>query len=293
MTIANVGVKPLPLGAQIGIVVALILGTPVRAQTVMSFEEYQAVDHSEPYVYRIEADSGALLYFGSRHSFDPEDPQMDTLRRVWNAFEPDVAFTEGTEVSSIDTLSRTDLIRRYGEVGMTWHLAQRDGVPVRTLDPSRKAEIDHLMQKGWTGEQLMLFYTLRQVAQSQDQEVSVELTEVVPKYLTSLAERFPLQGPTTLAQFEAAVARHLPDVQNWTALSRSYFYPGPQDPSYFTNKISTDSNQFRDQHHADLLIEAVRSGKRVFAIAGSAHAVMQEPALRGTLRPPDNHGDDR
>ena len=64
----------------------------------------------------------------------------------------------------------------------------------------------------------------------------------------------------------------------------SYFYPGPQDPSYFTNEVATESNHFRDQYHVKLLEEAVRSSKRVFAIVGSAHAVMQEPTLRSVLR---------
>lgn len=274
----------LRVGVQIGIAALVFLGAPVYAQGIMSFEEYQAIDHPEPYVYRIEADSGALLYFGSRHSFDPTDPQMDRLEEVWSTFKPDILYTEGTRVSAIDSLSQKQVMERFGEMGMTWHLAHQDRVPVRSLDPNRKAEIDYLKQQGWSGEQLMMFYTLRQVAQSQSQQGSIDLTQAVPKYLKSLVQRFNLQGPTTLTQFEDAVVRHLPGVQNWKAIPMSYFYPGPQDPSYFTNKISTDSNRFRDQYHVGLLTEAVRSGKRVFAIAGSAHAVMQEPALRALIQ---------
>lgn len=269
--------------AALMIIFAPLLYDTAQAQEIMSFEEYQSTDHPEPYIYQINTNSGALLYFGARHSFEPSDAQMKQLEKVWRDFKPDVAYTEGTNVSSIDSLARTQVIQRYGEVGLTWRLAHRDDVPVRSLDPNREDEVAYLNNQGWSGEQLMLFYTLRQVAQSHSQQAPVHLEQVVPQYLNSLAQRLGLKGPTTLSQFEQAVERLLPNVSNWKTIPMTYFYPGPQDPSYFTNEIATDSNRFRDRHHVDLLSEAVRSGKRVFVVAGSAHAVMQEPALRDAL----------
>lgn len=270
------------LGLVLFVLIAWIRG-PVQAQDIMSFEAYQALDHPEPYILRLRTDAGALLYFGSRHSFEPTDPQMEQLDEVWTAFRPEVVYTEGGEPLG-EALSRTEAIERYGEVGLTWFLAQRDSVPVRSLDPSRGAEITYLQGQGWEDAQLMLFYTLRNVAQSQSQQVTVDLAEAAPRYLASLTQRFDLEGPTTLAAFEEAVARLLPSVPDWTTIPMRYFYPGPQNPSYFTNEIATASNQFRDRHHVRLLEQAVRAGARVFAIAGSAHVVMQEPALRTGLQ---------
>lgn len=275
--------RSLVFSVRVNLIALLLFGAPVQAQQIMSFEEYRSLNHAEPFTYRLETDSGALLYFGSRHSFDPTDPQVDQIEEAWNAFQPDVAYAEGGELS-IESLSRKQAVERYGEFGVTWLLARRDGVPARSLDPSRAAEIAYLKKHGWSDEQLMLFFALRQVAQSQNQRVSIDLTEALPQYLNSLVQRFDLQGPTTLVQFEDTVGRLLPDVQTWKAIPTSYFYPGPQDPNYFTNEIATESSRFRDQYHVDLLVEAVRSGKRVFAISGSAHAVMQEPALRSRLQ---------
>jgi hypothetical protein len=266
-----------------GASLVLLMATRAGAQNIMSFEDYQALDHVEPYVYQLDTEKGSLLYFGSRHSFLPSDPQMEALSRAWTSFRPQMAFTEGGELS-IDSLTKEQIIQRYGEFGMTWWLARRDSVQVRSLDPDRKAEVAHLQGRGWTGEQLMLFFTLRKVAQSQEQLVNVDLAEVLPQYLQSMVHRFGLKGPTNIKEFEKAVKRLLPSLENWRTISMSYFYPGPQDPSYFTNQIATDSNHFRDQYQVKLLLEAVDGGKRVFAIAGSAHAVMQEPALRAALK---------
>ena len=95
-----------------------------------------------------------------------------------------------------------------------------------------------------------------------------------------MKQRFGLDGPTTIEEFEEFVQQLLPSVIDWQKISVSYFYPGPQSPEYFTNKIATDSNIFRDKYHVGLFSRAIQAGRKVFAVVGSAHVVMQEPALR-------------
>ncbi len=262
--------------------VLFLLTQPLPAQDILSFEQYQKTKHKEPYIIQLQLPTGTLLYFGSRHSFDPDDPQMDTLSRVFSDFSPDVVFTEAFP-EQVDSLSRQEAIKRSGEFGLTWKLAGENDIPVHSLEPDRTDEVAYLQNKTWSDTQIMLFYTLRQVAQSHQQQVSVDLSTVVPKYLTSLNRRFGLTVPTTLGAFEQAVHRLLPGVDTWQTIPGSYFYPGPREPEYFTNRIATDSNIFRDTYHVQVITEAVQQGKKVYAIAGSAHAVMQEPALRSVL----------
>ncbi|MBD3224817.1 MAG: hypothetical protein GF313_08815 [Caldithrix sp.] len=205
-------------------VIWAFLSMPSLSQNIMRFEQYQNVNHKEPYIYQIEANTGTLLYFGSRHSYDPDDPQLDTLINRFNRFAPDMVLTEA-----------------------------------------------------FPHTQLMLFYTLNQVAQNQGQRPSLNFSALVPKYLASLKQRFNLNGPTIIETFEKAVQRLQTDVNDWQRIARHYFYPGPQDPEHFTNRISTDSNIFRDRHHVNVITQAVKKGQKVFIIVGSAHAVMQEP----------------
>lgn len=261
----------------------LLLTAPLLSQDIMSFEQYQKVDHEEPYIYRIESNSGTLLYFGSRHSFDPSDPQMDSLTQAFNQFAPDVVITESFPKKFDYSLNKLEAIKTNGEFGLTWKLANEQNIPIHSIEPEKGKEVDYLKNQGWTDTQLMLFYTLRQVAQSHEQQQSENLSALVPEYLTSLKQRFGLNGPTTLEAFENAVKKLLPSVRNWKTIPTFYFYPGPQDPEYFTNRIATDSNIFRDKYHVEVITEAVQKGQKVFVIVGSAHAVMQEPALRSIL----------
>lgn len=260
-------------------------GAADRPPEILSFAAYQEVEHEEPYIYEVSAQGRpeALLYFGSRHTFDSEDEQLGQLARRWEEFRPTLVLTEGGELELTD-LSKTEIVSRYGEAGMVRWLARRDGVPARSLDPERGDEVRAMLNEGWSGEELMVFYTLRNVVQSNRQGQEVPYREVVPSYLESLVERFGLTGPTTLLGFETAIRELLPELEDWTQVPPSYLYPGPQDPSYFTNRLSTASNEFRDRYHVRLILDAVRDGGRVFVVAGSTHAVMQEPALRGRIR---------
>lgn len=247
----------------------------------MSFEQYQKIDHEEPYIYQVESNSGTLLYFGSRHSFDPGDPQMDTLDLRLNQFAPNIVLTEAFPENFDYSLNRKEAIRNSGEFGLTWKLSKALNIPVYSVEPEREKEVNYLKSQGWSDTQIILYYTLKQVSQSQGQ--NVPFADLLPKYLASLKQRFNLDGPVTLEAFEDSVKDLLPSVENWKSIPQYYFYPGPQDPEYFTNRISTDSNIFRDKFHVTIITEAIQKGQKVFVIVGSAHAVMQEPALRTIL----------
>lgn len=255
------------------------------ASEMMSFAAYQEVEHEEPYIYEVSVRGrpGAVLYFGARHTYEPEDEQLGQLARRWEDFRPTLALTEGGELELGD-LSKAEVVRRYGEAGMIRWLARRDGVPARSLDPERGDEVRALLDEGWSGEQLIVFYTLRNVVQSNRQGQDVEYRDVLPRYLESLVDRFGLEGPTTLGDFEAAIDELLPELDDWTQTPPSYLYPGPQEPDHFTNRLSTASNEFRDRYHVRSILDALQDGERVFVVAGSAHAVMQEPALRAGIR---------
>lgn len=260
--------------------------TLLRAQEIMGYEEYQRMEHEEPYILRVCAaeGNGELLYFGSRHSNDPKDSQMDQIARSFDAVLPDLALTEGGDLE-VDGLTREEAIRRFGESGLTRRLAHGLGVPAHNLDPAREAEIAHLRDElDFTVPQLKLFYTLRQVSQSHRSQAQIDFDQAVPQYLQHLSTERGLSGsPETLSEFEADVRRLLPQVTNWREISAQYFFPGPQDAHHFTNDIQTASNNFRDRYHVRRILEFVDSGSRVFAIVGSTHVVMQEQAIRKEL----------
>jgi hypothetical protein len=51
----------------------------------------------------------------------------------------------------------------------------------------------------------------------------------------------------------------------------------------FLNDISRASNAYRDEFIVRLLVQHVADGRRVFAVVGGSHVIMQEAALRARL----------
>lgn len=132
---------------------------------IMSFEEYVKKPHAAPYVLKLSAGRGRLVYFGARHTYDPNDPQLAQIEKLWSKLKPDIAFFEGADPENIPTPVKTrEEIVRGGEPSFVLFLASRDGVPVKTLEPSRRDEIALLLKK-YSPEEVKVFYVLRLVPQ--------------------------------------------------------------------------------------------------------------------------------
>jgi len=57
----------------------------------------------------------------------------------------------------------------------------------------------------------------------------------------------------------------------------------PTRTEHLTQRIARDSSSARDRYMAEKLVDAVQRHRRVFAVMGASHVVMQEPALRSRL----------
>ncbi len=253
---------------------------------LMTFEEYRGIEHPAPYVVRLaHRGGGELLFFGSRHSFEPSHPQFERLVGLWEEFRPTLAFWEGGGPLEVGD-DRDEVIRRAGEPGLVRYLAARDGVRAESPEPA-DGDVTALLLERFSAEQVKLFYVLRQVSQYvgyEGRELPVTLEEQVLSDLGAFAGHPGLAGPPTNLEEVGALAReHLPDLADWREVPLSYFAPGLEDGRQFTNDVALAASAFRDEHLMARIVEAVSAGERLFAVFGASHAVMQERALRHTL----------
>src|SRR6185503_19076554 len=122
-----------------------------------------------PYQLHLAARNGAqLTYLGVRHTFDPADTQFVSMQREFAALKPTVVFFEGAPSSRVDT-SATDAIRDDEEPGLARYLARAAGIPARSLEPSREAEVASLLQN-FSADDLVMFYTLRPMEELRDRQ---------------------------------------------------------------------------------------------------------------------------
>lgn len=238
------------------------------------------MSHPYPYILRLGSTEGQLLYFGSRHFFDPADPQVAQIQKLWAEFAPTVALNEGGDPVVAGTLE--DVVRQFGEPGLVRYLAARDKTPVMSLEPSRASEVATLSSH-YSREQIKLFYILRMVPQYRLATLSVPFEKKIEEDLVWFSKAYDLPGaPRTLAEIQELCASHLPELVHWSDVPQSYFDP-VREITRFTNDISRRLSDLRDEHMVDLLTRKVKAGARVFAVVGGSHVVMQEAALRGRI----------
>jgi hypothetical protein len=252
---------------------------------IMSFEEYVKKPHAIPYILKLSAGKGRLLYFGTKHTYDPNDPEIALMEKLWVKLRPDVAFFEGADPENIPAAVKTrQEITRGGEPSFVLFLATRDGVPVKTLEPSRSDEIALLLKK-YSAEEVKMFYLLRQIPQFKNAQHNETIEIYTQNVLGWLSLRPELKGtPRTIAELQASSSRLFPQLRDWRDVPDTWFNPAVSPPVTYLNDISRQLSEFRDRHMLTLLTEQVRRGKRVFAAVGASHVVMQERALRAAIK---------
>lgn len=238
-------------------------------------------DREWPYIVRLEAGPGALLYFGSRHTRDPNDPQIGEMRRLWSAFRPTVAVTEnrgGFYLGGLD-----GAVRALGEFGAVMDLAATAGVPVWSLEPAWEHEVAEVTAR-FDPAEATLFYTLRVfLSERGGRRSRTSIDRLTRGLLKKRGSRPGLAGslPTLEAMDSLWRARFTPGV-DWRYLPRDAVGPGPGAGRL--REIARHVNDVRDRHAARVILDLVLRGERVFAVAGGSHVVKQEPVLLAGLR---------
>ena len=250
---------------------------------IMSYAEYQGTEHEEPYVVRLREGDGELLYYGARHTQDPENPQVVEIQRLWEEFDPTIALAESRLGFFIGPLGPG--VEQFGEAGAVFALARRDDVPVYTLEAPLEMEMREVLKRH-PAERVALFYVLRgSIGRGSAEAVESEAAQLVEKRTRWPGLEGSLRG---VAHIDSIWARDFPDLPDWRELPARYTWPGHHDT--YLNEISTDVNQFRDRYMVALLTSLLERGERTFAVVGSSHVVMQEPALRAMTASSDMSG---
>jgi hypothetical protein len=244
-------------------------------QSILSYKQYATIRHRNPYILEFKSGFGLLLFYGAEHTVDPRSPEIADIESRWAGFKPTVAYNEGGNPPTIEDVS--DAIQQYGEPGLVRFLAGRDRVPVATFEPPFDEEVAYLL-RNYTPQQVKVFYALRQVAEERSRKASSSLEARISDWLSDYLPAHGLRNaPNNISEFNVACKSLFPELGDWHQVPVEWF--GPAKSGHFTNEIANDSGMFRDKHIFRVLVERVKRGDRVFAVIGSSHVVVQEPAL--------------
>lgn len=258
---------------------------------LMTIEEYGKVKHDKPYTFEAATsdNSKALLFFGAKHTAEPNDPMFPHLETSFKNFRPDLVmveaapgpkgltreeFNEGIVSQSVD-----EVIKRRGEPGFTIRMAVENGIEWFCPEPDRNDEFQYLLEEGYSQQEIQAWALFRNIPvfnkrrgeRTFDEFAQSSITHFLEKTGWNLANSIEDIINTGIEMIGQKV-----DVENDMEIHK-YINPGEGNKM---QKLSKLSWAYRDRAILENIINQLDKHNRIFIVYGASHAVVQEPALR-------------
>ena len=265
---------------------------------ILSSEEYRehlfaTSEHERTHVFELTRGDVKLVYFGTSHTNNPDDPIFEDIQKIFRALQPDMVYVEGQEYIN----DKKESVRKHmqevsvaeskvqGEHRFTLHLATESGADFESPEPNPQAEITDLLGEGFSREDIFRFYIYRGIDQYQRHHDSRSADECI-EYLKGHVQRFEEDSrweSGEISEFFERVSRDL-DVGDMKKYHEQVDpIPWEHSPETVINLISRRSSLFRDLHIFERIASGLKTHKRIFVVYGATHAVKQEPAFRALM----------
>lgn len=249
---------------------------------VMSMQEYAiAGKHVRPYVYHLKGEKGAVYVVGIDHTKEVNDPQIDSIDKIWQEFKPDVVLVEGRLGFLFSWFQ--DPVKSYGESGKTISLAKKDRVDFYTWEPEKQDEVN-LMLKKFSPEKVAFFYSLRPYLSNFRYGKPEDPDKAMQGYINSRTDYDGLRGKIkNVSQIDSIWNKDVSGEKDWRDSSDQYGWPAG-----YLSEMAAYSNEVRNLHMCSAILELAQKGKKVLITMGSSHAFRIEETLRHEFSKPQN-----
>lgn len=247
-------------------------------------------ERERAHIFELEGGGKKLLYFGSDHLVDPNDPMYDDIKAKFDELKPDIVYVEG-----MDDLEKQKAWMKESLLKESLEKTKESGEPLFTLklgidavadiespEPNRSQEIKYLRDKGLAKPDIFNYYMYRVIDQYLRQNSNRNI-QACAKYLRPYLDRFRRASNWDPGELGALEQTLISDLN----VEDEMFYHGQVDPIPWHGKQLTPINEvadqcslYRDQYIFERIAEGLKTHKKIFVVYGSAHAVKQEHALR-------------
>lgn len=249
-------------------------------------EKYKSL-HREgfiyPYFYQISQSNQILYFIGPHHTYDPEDPQIETIKRYWNDFlkvtmkQSCITLTEGGKRRVAK--SEREAVLNDAEAGLVTYLCAKESIENISPEPDCNDEINELL-KTYTKEEIALYDFVRVIAQWNRLKEKPDVENYIQTFSKKYFERlqwndfnFSTKNLISLFKINYKVPFEPNNYEVFHMLS------SPQQ-----SKVAEASSRIRDTFILETIRNLWKQSKNIFVVYGSAHAITLEPALKKLLQ---------
>lgn len=245
---------------------------------VMSMREYSRhIGHVRPYIYRLGSGKAEVYVLGIDHTIDPNDAQIDSIEEAWRKFQPDVLLVEGRLGFLFSGFQ--DPVKVYGEGGKAVSLAKRDKVKFYTWEPQKQDEVN-MMLKRFPPKQVAMFYSLRPYLSNFRFGKPGDPDAKLKSYIDSRTDYDGIRGEiTSVAEIDSLWTTDFSQQKDWRDSTDEYGWPAG-----YLSEMAAYSNELRDIHMLNTILEMLQQEKKVFITMGSSHAFRIKETLQWEIR---------
>lgn len=257
---------------------------------LLTDEEYQQLfigkQQLAPYIYELYSNGQILVYFGVRHSRNPDDAQWEKLKTCWTDFSKKagkrrIILLEGGQITQISVGVWQDTVRKFGEAGALLSFACGADVLIEWPDLSIAEEARQLMKK--FEHDLVAYYIFARSVGSWLRGGTMGTFDEVLSKAAEATSRRVLGAPSDVVSYKVIHKRIFEKPIDETQKEVLIRASAPVYRDSVINDIARASSRLRNEHIVGEVERYWLDGYSIFILFGSAHAIIQEPALRAMI----------
>ncbi len=231
-----------------------------------------------PVLLEYTTEKCTIHYIGAKHSFNIKSETHQVIKKEIEDFNPEFMILEGFENRGNlkfweNVVKQTDNVSRYaafGEPIYAMYLATRKNTPFCSGEPFNKDIFKHLKDKGFSKDDIALYYVLRQIPQAYERK------EVTPENLSFFINGF-LQSIDELKGYDFKTCNIL--FKKLTKKSLSLEAVTERILRELFPELFQEINTFRDVSILKTLAEKSKKYKKILIIYGASHIYTQNEVL--------------
>lgn len=246
--------------------------------------------YEEPFISYFKKRELLLTFVAANHVENEDNSTCKTIRDEFKKNQYNFLLVEGMAFSQINNESdiqyakdcEKNNYKNCGEDVCAINEALRQNTSFNYAEPSDLTIKEEIMRLGYTAEELVFFYGLRQIPQLKRQGINdIEgLKKKMISYLERASlKRIKLDTVFTLSAFEKMYFKKYGKNINYLEVTTDDVSPRVDNNPSWANTMSHDVGVIRNEFIMKMVEERVNSYKKVIIVYGSGHLVQTRDAL--------------
>ncbi len=257
--------------------------------------EYKDEKYEIPYILNLRSEDKNLLYFGSEHTNDPDDSQVQLIENSLKQFS-DEHGAENIVIVLEDFIpspnyGKNEMIEKYREQGLLSYLAHSLGINHLSATLSLENLLDYLIELNQFSHQDVALKTFLNVLWGSINKKGRVTEKTFKNTLLLIENKLNINKYSDLAKRlteligENILPQKIEDIQKIVFNKRVIKeIQSPFQSMSVLNDIASSMDNVHDRYTAATITELLEKNKNVFAVFGHNHVYAQEPAFRALFK---------